>query len=178
MTTKCPKCGYVRQATDRSPDYECPNCGIVYAKFDAAADLRKRIERAEATGVWQGIPPEHVPLHARSMLVELATTPELPGRQIKRSLGLVGAECAYGMNVLKDIVASVTDAIGGRSGVTQGVLKDARAAVIADMRAQAHAMGAHAIVGISFSFNEFSGAGKSMLFVAATGTAVELQNNN
>ena len=50
-------------------------------------------------------------------------------------------------------------------------------AVIADMRAQAHAIGAHAIVGISFSFNEFSGAGKSMLFVAATGTAVELHTN-
>lgn len=31
MTT-CPKCGYVRQASDPAPDYECPKCGVIYAK--------------------------------------------------------------------------------------------------------------------------------------------------
>lgn len=174
MTTQCPKCDYVRQSTDRAPDYECPSCGIIYAKFDSAADLRRRIARAQATGMWHGIPPEHVPPELKWMFVELSTTPLLPGRQIKRSLGLVGAECAYGMNVLKDIVASVTDVVGGRSGLTQNVLRDARATVMVEMRAQAYAMGAHAVVGVAFSVNELTGSGKSMLLVAATGTAVEL----
>lgn len=31
--TECPKCGYTRQHTDSSPDYECPKCGVVYAKY-------------------------------------------------------------------------------------------------------------------------------------------------
>ena len=35
----CPKCTYVRAATDTGPDWQCPKCGIAYAKFrkDVAA---------------------------------------------------------------------------------------------------------------------------------------------
>lgn len=33
---QCAKCGYVRQAGDTAPDYECPACGRVYAKTAAA----------------------------------------------------------------------------------------------------------------------------------------------
>jgi tRNA(Ile2) C34 agmatinyltransferase TiaS len=36
MSQECPKCHYVRGATDAAPDYECPRCGIVYAKAGAA----------------------------------------------------------------------------------------------------------------------------------------------
>lgn len=39
MTT-CPKCRYVRQPTDASPDYECPQCGVIYAKYRAASEQR------------------------------------------------------------------------------------------------------------------------------------------
>ena len=31
--TACPKCGYVRKATDVAPDWQCPSCGIAYEKF-------------------------------------------------------------------------------------------------------------------------------------------------
>jgi uncharacterized Tic20 family protein len=29
----CPKCRYVRTASDIAPDWQCPKCGIAYAKF-------------------------------------------------------------------------------------------------------------------------------------------------
>ncbi len=29
---ECPKCGYVRVASDVAPEYECPRCGVVYEK--------------------------------------------------------------------------------------------------------------------------------------------------
>ncbi len=29
----CPKCGYVRQASDTGPQAECPHCGVIYAKY-------------------------------------------------------------------------------------------------------------------------------------------------
>ena len=32
----CPKCNYVRTASDTSPDWQCPKCGVAYAKFLAA----------------------------------------------------------------------------------------------------------------------------------------------
>lgn len=63
MTT-CPKCSYTRQPADRAPDYSCPSCSIVYAKYDAQADLARRIGRAAKTGNWSGVPPEYVPQQA------------------------------------------------------------------------------------------------------------------
>jgi hypothetical protein len=35
-------------------------------------------------------------------------------------------------------------------------------------------LGADAVVGVDLAYSEFSGGGKSMLFVVATGTAVKL----
>jgi hypothetical protein len=32
----CPKCAYVRAASDRNPEWQCPRCHIAYAKFGAA----------------------------------------------------------------------------------------------------------------------------------------------
>ena len=29
----CPKCAYVRAASETAPDWQCPNCGIAYLKF-------------------------------------------------------------------------------------------------------------------------------------------------
>jgi len=37
MGKQCLKCGYVRQAEDTAPEYECPKCGVIYAKAEAAA---------------------------------------------------------------------------------------------------------------------------------------------
>lgn len=171
---KCPKCSYTRQATDTGPEYSCVQCGLVFSKYSPQDELRRLIERAMRTGDWRDVPPEHVPPAIAASLVELSTTPILPGRSIKRSLGLVCSECMYGMNIFKDLIAGVTDVIGGRSGLAQNVLRDARAQVLAEMRLQAHAAGAQGIVGIQLTFNEFSGGGKAMLFVAGTGTAVEV----
>lgn len=36
MSKECVKCGYIRQAADDAPDYECPKCGVIYAKAEAA----------------------------------------------------------------------------------------------------------------------------------------------
>jgi hypothetical protein len=32
----CPKCKYVRAASDTAPDWQCPKCGVAYAKFPQA----------------------------------------------------------------------------------------------------------------------------------------------
>lgn len=38
---QCPKCDYIRQASDGGLPECCPRCGIVYAKFDAKVDQRR-----------------------------------------------------------------------------------------------------------------------------------------
>jgi hypothetical protein len=35
MSVTCPKCGYVRTATDPAPDWQCPSCGVAYLKVRA-----------------------------------------------------------------------------------------------------------------------------------------------
>lgn len=176
--TVCPKCSYVRKSTEAAPDYACPSCGIVYAKYDARSDLAMRIDRALKSGNWDGIPAAHIPEQIKTQLqaaaVLLSTTHSVPGREISGVLDIVSAECAYGMNVFKDLFANITDVVGGRSGSTQGVLRDARNTVMTELRNEANNLGANAVVGVDFSYNEFSGSGKSMLFVVATGTAVKL----
>lgn len=46
MSKKCVKCGYVRQAIDIAPDYECPKCGVIYAKAESTAAQRS-VQKSE-----------------------------------------------------------------------------------------------------------------------------------
>ncbi|WP_394779447.1 glutaredoxin family protein [Undibacterium sp.] len=34
----CPKCSYIRKATDTAPEWQCPSCQIVYSKAGGEAD--------------------------------------------------------------------------------------------------------------------------------------------
>lgn len=177
MQRTCPKCSHVNPAATGEPLDTCPACGLIYSRYDEATAMRDRIARARSTGDWTGIPRKHIPAaemgQAAARLLA-TTTPMVPGFTITQVVDVVSAECAYGMNLLKDFFANVTDVVGGRSGSTQKVLRDARRQVMAELRSEAFALEADAVVGVRLDFNEFSGGGKSMLFVVATGTAVKL----
>jgi uncharacterized protein YbjQ (UPF0145 family) len=103
----------------------------------------------------------------------LVTTPTLH-RPIRRVLGIVGGEYVLGVNLFHEILAGVRDAVGGRSATIQGILKEARIALLNELRADAAHLHADAVVGISFTLSEWSGQNKSMLILMAAGTAVEL----
>ena len=177
MERQCPKCNHLNAGATGEPLDTCPACGLIYSRYDEAAAMRDRVARARSTGNWTGIPRKHIPpneLHLASSRLIATTTPMVPGFTTSEILDVVSAECAYGMNILKDFFAGITDVIGGRSGSTQRVLRDARRQVMAELRAEAFAIEADAVVGVRLDFNEFSGGGKAMLFVVATGTAVKL----
>lgn len=78
------------------------------------------------------------------------------------------------MNVFRDLFAGIRDVVGGRSGATQNVLRDAKEAALTEIRRQAFDLGADAVVAIDLDYTEFSGGGKSMLVCIASGTAVTL----
>ena len=177
----CPKCAHVNPSATGLASDACPACGLIYSKFDDAVAIRNKVARARTSGDWSGIPHQHIPAEYRAQAaaqMPVTTTPMLPGFTIAKALDVVSAECAFGMNLLKDFYAGVTDVIGGRSGVTQKVLRDARRQAMAELRAEAFALGADAVIGVRLDFNEFSGGGKSMVFVVATGTAVKLKSVN
>lgn len=118
------------------------------------------------------------PLLIQAEQLKISTTPFIPCTKILRSIDVITAECAFGMNAFKDIFASLTDVIGGRSEAVQNTLRDARTTCLRELRMEAVRIGANAIVGVSLDYSEFSGAGKSMLFLVASGTAVLIEDDS
>lgn len=177
MQVTCPKCSHINTEATGNPLDTCPSCGLIYSRFDAAAAMRERIFRARNTGDFSGIPRDQIPQELWSQAaagVIVTTTPIVPGRAVAQVLDVVSGECVYGVNVLKDLLATAVDLTGGRNGVAQKVLRDARVAAIAQVRGEAFAIGADAVIGLQFTFNEISGGGKSMIYAVAAGTAVKL----
>lgn len=103
----------------------------------------------------------------------LTTTPNVTGKEVISYCGVVGAEVIFGANFFKDLVASVTDIVGGRSSVYEKVFSDARMKALTQLEEKARAFKANAVVSIRFDYQAI-GNNNSMMMVAATGTAVML----
>ena len=43
LPTVCPKCGHVRNAVERAPEWQCPACGIAYKKYQAYLEQARRL---------------------------------------------------------------------------------------------------------------------------------------
>lgn len=99
----------------------------------------------------------------------VTTTNSIEGQTIVRYLGLVNGEAIMGANIVRDLFASITDIVGGRSGAYESKLKEARDIAIEEMKSQAIRMGANAVVGIDVDYEVIR---EGMLMVAVSGTAV------
>lgn len=104
----------------------------------------------------------------------ITTTENVRGYEVAEYLGICAGQAIYGANVFRDIFASITDFIGGRSGAYEKVLRAGLEQALEDMREQATEMGANAVVGVSIDY-ESVGKDSTMLLVAASGTAVILR---
>ncbi|GGD67606.1 heavy metal-binding domain-containing protein [Paenibacillus nasutitermitis] len=101
----------------------------------------------------------------------LTTTPTIEGKPIKEYMGVVTGEAIMGANIMRDLLASITDIVGGRSGAYETKLKEARDLAFNEMSAQASKSGANAIVGIDIDYEVVR---DGMLMVAVSGTAVRI----
>ena len=104
----------------------------------------------------------------------LSTTEELQGYQITEYLGLVHGEIVSGANFLRDVMATVTDFVGGRSAAYEEELQHSREAALQELGDRAQGLGADGIVGISIDFEVVGGRG-AMMMVTAIGPAVRLK---
>lgn len=101
------------------------------------------------------------------------TTNIIEGQPVQQYLGLVTGEVIVGANIFRDLFASITDIVGGRSGKYEKVLARARQEAIQEMEAEARNLGANAVIGVDLDY-ESLGQNGSMLMVVCTGTAVKL----
>ena len=99
------------------------------------------------------------------------TTNSVEGHPVREYLGIVTGEVIVGANLFRDLFASITDIVGGRSGKYEDVLSRARKEAIGEMEAEAARLGGNAVIGVDLDY-EVLGQNGSMLMVSASGTAV------
>jgi uncharacterized protein YbjQ (UPF0145 family) len=104
----------------------------------------------------------------------LLTTESHPDLKITKRIEIVTAECAFGMNIFKDLFAGVRDIVGGRSKAVQETMRDARRTALYELKKEAFEVGANAVVGVDLDYVELS-AGGSMVMLVASGTAVVIE---
>ncbi|MEM9581982.1 MAG: heavy metal-binding domain-containing protein [Pseudomonadota bacterium] len=101
----------------------------------------------------------------------VTTTNNIEGHQISAYHGIVVGEAIMGANIVRDVFAQVTDIVGGRSGMYEKKLQDARDTAMSELKDKARDMGANAVVGIDLDYEV---VGQSMLMVSVSGTAVTI----
>lgn len=103
----------------------------------------------------------------------VTTTALVEGRPVRQYHGIVTGEVIVGANIFRDIFASITDIVGGRSGKYEQVLARGREQALSEMKQEAMKLGGNAVVGVDIDYEVLGKAG-SMLMVSCTGTAVSL----
>jgi uncharacterized protein YbjQ (UPF0145 family) len=102
--------------------------------------------------------------------ITVTTTDGLDGREVSEYLGVVSGEAIIGANVVSDIAAGVRNIVGGRSGSYEKKIAVGREEALDDIRVEAEDLGADAVVGAAFDYEEMA---EGMLWVNISGTAVE-----
>ena len=102
--------------------------------------------------------------------ITITTTDSLEGREVTEYLGVISGEAVIGANVVSDIAAGIRDVVGGRSGSYEKKIETGRMEALKDLREEATARGADAVVGAAFDYEEMA---EGMLWVNVSGTAVK-----
>jgi uncharacterized protein YbjQ (UPF0145 family) len=102
----------------------------------------------------------------------ITTTPTVEGHPIEEYLGIVAGEAILGAHIGRDILASLTDIVGGRSAEYEGEVRKARSIATREMAAEAERKGGNAIVGVDIDYEVIR---QGMLMVSVSGTAVKVR---
>jgi len=154
----------------------CPTCGrtgliSLVIKNRMCPTCRKESERTEAGRTDAERTAEQDVIDQIVLTTETASN--LP---ITQRIEIVTAECAFGMNIFKDLFAGVRNIVGGRSEAVQQTMRDARRTTLYELKKEAHAVGANAVVGVDLDYVELAGSGSSMVMLVASGTAVVIED--
>ena len=101
----------------------------------------------------------------------ITTTNEIQDKKVMEYKGIVFGEVISGINMFKDMGASLRNIFGGRSKGYEDELLAARKNALEEMKTRASNLGANAIIGVKMDY-EVLGADNGMLMVTCSGTAV------
>ena len=166
---KCTVCekemGFADKVNAKSFDGLCRSCTDHNRKIAAGLEDKTIEEAAFDTRE----------LDATIDAIMLTTSHTLQGIEVTKYLGVVSAECAYGMNMFKDMFANVRNLVGGRSTAVQDTMRDSRETVMQELKREAHAKGANAVIAVDIDYTQLGAGGNMMVLVSASGTAVIIE---
>ena len=102
----------------------------------------------------------------------VTTTDGIDGETVTEYLNVISGEAVIGANALSDLAAGIRDVVGGRSGSYEKKIEVGREEALKDLRTDAEELGADAVVGVSFDYEEMA---EGMLWVNISGTAVRTE---
>lgn len=102
----------------------------------------------------------------------VVTTPEIPAKNIVRTLGLVRGNTIRARHVGKDIMAGLRNLVGGEVTEYAKLLAESREQALDRMVEQAEELGANAVIGLQFQTSVIMGGAAEMM---AYGTAVVVE---
>ena len=152
---------------------ECIECGLKVSWYDYPIKVcgHCRVEKQQIKIENKGLQGSTTLLEVEAILLTTETAPNL---NITKRIEIVTAECAFGMNIFKDLFAGVRNVVGGRSEAVQKTMRDSRKTVLYELKKEAYEVGANAVVGVDLDYVELSNAG-SMVMLVASGTAVVIE---
>ena len=157
----CSKCGKSGFGLLEVKGGKCPACRKDEERIEASKSDEQRVEEKRVR--------DQILLKSKTLMISTETTINEPVQR----LGIVASEVVLGMNVFKDVLANVRDIFGGRSGVVQKTLHDARNMAFEEIQLQAAELGADAIIAVDIDYNSIStGSSVNMMIVSVSGTAV------
>ena len=150
----------------KSYDGNCRDCTAI-----KRTDQKLKSEGWDETSITEG--KAHASQLSSAIEAILLTTETAPNLNITKRIEIVTAECAFGMNIFKDLFAGVRDIVGGRSEAVQQAMRDSRKTALYELKKEAYEVGANAVVGVDLDYVELSKAGSTVMLVAS-GTAVRI----
>ena len=102
----------------------------------------------------------------------IVTTNDAPGYRVVKTLGLVRGITVRSRNAISDMVGGLQSMLGGRVETYVKLAEASRAEALQEMVEHAQAMGANAVIGMSYEANEIM---EGVTEVLAYGTAVVVE---
>jgi len=103
----------------------------------------------------------------------LTTTQSIEGYEIVEYKGVVHAQVALGVNVIKDFFSGVRGFVGGRMGAIEEELTMGFEQCDNELREEGSRLGGNAVIAVEYDSN-VEGESNKILMITASGTAVVL----
>ncbi len=95
--------------------------------------------------------------------------------KILSEFSVVTADCVYGMNIFRDVFASVRNLVGGRSGAVEKLLIDGKKEVSDTLKYLALLAGGNALIAVTFNYQVIGDSSTgSMIAIYGSGTPVKI----